>query len=410
MLTRDASIVDLFMELVAVPSPSGRERAVGEQIRDWLSEAGVQADFDQAGAINGSDAGNLIATVPGDGGAPTYLFVAHMDTVESGTRPVSPLLGDDGVIRSDGETILGADNKAAVAAVMRLCQAAAQLPTPGRPTVVAAFTCREESGKMGVSLLPDAVLEAVDCAFCVDGSRPIGTVITRALGQSVFSFTVHGRAAHAAANPEAGISAIRVASEIVAALPLGRQPTGGSLGVAAIVGGAVIDRLNPASLQALGVPPLADGPATVKAAIGATATNSVPDLAVVRGEVRGYSVADIEATVQTVVDTVRRVCEEHGARHEWVRDRARMVPPFPGSSPRALDLVGRAMAAVPGVSLVSEERQATLEANYLAGKTDVVAVASGARDPHQTSESIAVAELERLEALLVAIVRLGVGS
>ncbi|MFZ0088334.1 MAG: M20/M25/M40 family metallo-hydrolase, partial [Solirubrobacteraceae bacterium] len=232
MLSRDAPIIDLFLELVAVPSPSGRERALAEQIRDWLSHHGVAADFDRAGEVNGSDAGNLIATIPGAPGAPTYLFVAHMDTVESGTSPVAPRLDRDGVIRSAGDTILGADNKAAVAAAMRVCAAGAALPQSSRPTIVAAFTCREESGRMGVALIDRALLESVDVAFCVDGSRPIGTVIARALGQTTFSFTIHGRAAHAAANPEAGVSAIRVASEIIAALPLGRRPGGGSASVA----------------------------------------------------------------------------------------------------------------------------------------------------------------------------------
>ena len=83
-LTRDASVTELFLELVAVPSPSRRERVVGELIREWLAGHGVAAQFDDAGAVNGSDAGNLIATVPGAPDAPAYLFVAHMDTVESG--------------------------------------------------------------------------------------------------------------------------------------------------------------------------------------------------------------------------------------------------------------------------------------------------------------------------------------
>ena len=129
----------------------------------------------------------------------------------------------------------------------------------------------------------------------------------------------------------------------------------------------------------------------------------------VRGEVRGYSVEEIESTVETIAGAVRRACEEHGATFDWVRDRQRIVPPFPAPGPRALELVGRAAAAT-GLPLVSEERQATLEANYLAARTDVVAVASGGRDPHQTSESIPVTELERLEALLTAIVRLGAGG
>jgi acetylornithine deacetylase/succinyl-diaminopimelate desuccinylase-like protein len=137
--------------------------------------------------------------------------------------------------------------------------------------------------------------------------------------------------------------------------------------------------------------------------MAATPTNSVPDRALVRGEVRGYTAAAIAATVETIEATVQRVCDQHGAGYEWIGDRTRMVPPFPAAGPRAIELVRTAAAAVPGLSLIEEERQATLEANYLAAATDVVAVASGGRDPHQLAESIPVAELERLEALLLAI-------
>jgi tripeptide aminopeptidase len=404
-LSPDAPITELFLELVAIPSPSRRERALADLIREWLAHHSVRADFDDAGATNGSNAGNLIATVPGAPDGPAYLFVAHMDTVESGTPAVSPRVDEEGVIRSAGDTILGADNKAAVAAVMRLCAALTGMPEATRPTVHAAFTCCEESGRMGAGLLAQSLLDGVDCAFSVDGARPIGTVITRALGQTAFMFVIHGRAAHAAANPEAGISAIRVAAEIVAALPLGRQPGGGSASVAAIVGGAIIDRLSPAGLGATGVAADADGQVSVEAALAATPTNSVPDRALVRGEVRGYSVAEIEATVDEISATVARVSDAHGAGHEWRQDRDRMVPPFPAAEgSRALAIVRAAAERVPGLRLVTEERQATLEANYLAARTDVVALASGGREPHQRSESIPTAELERLEALLLAIV------
>lgn len=247
---------------------------------------------------------------------------------------------------------------------------------------------------MGAGLLSPQLLQRVDCAFSVDGAKPVGTVITRALGQTSFVFVIHGRAAHAAANPEAGINAIAAASEIVAALPLGRLPGGGSVNVAAIVGGSVIDRLTAEALGATGV----------QAALSSALTNSVPDLALVRGEVRAYSVEEIEDTIQAIIDTVARVCDARGARYDWIRDRERMVPPFPhAEDSRARTLVQAAAARVPGLELVLEERQATLEANYLAASTDVVALASGARDPHQYSESIPASELERLEALLVGI-------
>jgi tripeptide aminopeptidase len=395
----------LFCALVSIPSPSGRERAVADAIAVWLADAAIDSRLDDAGAVNGSDSGNLLATVPGDAAAPTLLFVAHIDTVESGTEPIEAVCGDDRVIRSAGDTILGADNKSAVAAVMRTCRSVAATPIAGRPTVIAAFTCREESGRMGAGLLSLDGL-GVDHAFSVDGSRPIGTVITRALGQRAFTIEIRGRAAHAAADPEAGRSAIAAAGEVVAEMPLGRRPGGGSASIAAIVGGAVTDRLSPASLRALGVGDGADGATAVRAAIEATATNSIPDLALLRGELRGYSDGELEETRSALEAVVRRVCAERGVEYAW-HDRERAVPPFPGApDSTALGLARRAAAEVDGVAFATTEAHATLEANYLAAATDVVALASGGADPHATTESIAVAELERLEALLTRIVEL----
>jgi tripeptide aminopeptidase len=397
-LTAGAPIDRLFCELVAIPSPSGRERAVGDAIAEWLSGAGVQARFDGAGAVNDSDSGNLIATVPGAPGARSLLFIAHMDTVESGVVPVAPVVGADGVIRSAGETILGADNKSAVAATMRACAFAGRLSAGVRPTVIAAFTCREEAGRMGVSLLQ--LGRPVDCAFSVDGSSPIGTVITRALGQQVFTVVVRGRTAHAAADPGAGVSAIAAAAEAVSRMRLGRLPDGGSASIAAIAGGAVLDRL-------AGVSGGADG---VLAAMETTPTNSVPDLAMLRGEVRGYTAEAIASARAVLEKELALACAARGASYEW-HDRERAVPPLPGGGQsRALALARAACARVPGAVFEACDAHATLEANYLAATTDVVALASGGRDAHQYSESISVAELEALEALLCEIISEAAGA
>ena len=394
MLSPGAPIERLFCELVAIPSPSGSERALGEAIRAWLKDAGVSAGFDRAGEANGSDAGNLIARLPGAPAAPTLLFVAHMDTVESGAEPVVPVVGADGTIRSGGETILGADNKSAVAAVMRTLVRAADADRTARPTVVAAFTCCEEAGRMGASLLAPALLAEIDCAFSVDGSSPVGTVITRALGQRVFTVLIHGRTAHAAADPDAGVSAIAVAAEAVHGMRLGRLPGGGSASIAAIAGGALLDRLDGVS----------GGREGVRAALEATPTNSVPDLVMLRGEVRGYSAEEIVGARADLERTVADACSAHGAAYEW-RDRESAVPPFPGApDSRALGLARAAAARVEGVRFSVTEAHATLEANYLCGATDVVALASGGSDAHQVTESIEIVELSRLEALLCAIV------
>lgn len=399
MLSPGASVDELFCELVAIPSPSGHERCVGDAIAAWLDAAGVASAFDTAGASNGSDAGNLIARVDGEAHAPTLLFVAHMDTVESGVEPVRPLAGADGVIRSAGETILGADNKSAVAAVMRMLAWAASLGRSGRPTVIGAFTCREEAGEMGVSLLDPALVAGVECAFSVDGSSPIGTVITRALGQQVFSVEIHGRTAHAAADPGAGVSAIAVAAEAVAAMQLGRLSGGGSASIAAIAGGAVLDRLDA----------VAGGREGVRARLDATPTNSVPDLVMLRGEVRGYSDAQMEAARTDLERAVADACAARDATYEW-RNRERAVPPFPGApDSRALALARRACERVEHARFSVAEAHATLEANYLCAATDVVALASGGRDAHQFTESIDPAEMRTLESLLCAIVQEAAG-
>jgi tripeptide aminopeptidase len=381
VLTRDADVTQLFCELAAIPSPSGRERALGEQIQAWLAAHGVTADFDGTGERNDSDAGNLLATVTGPTERPTLLFVAHMDTVESGEEPVRPWRDGD-TIRSASETILGADNKSAVAALMCCLRSAQQRPADQRPTIIGAFTCREESGRMGASLL-DLDGLGVDHAFSVDGSQPIGTVTTRALGQRTFVVSVHGRGAHAAADPESGVNAIAVAAEAIAVLPLGRLPGGGSVNVAAIVGGSALD-----------------------APVRTAPTNSVPDIALVRGEVRGYTTDDIDDTARAIRETFARACDARGAECQWTLHRG--VPPLPGAADSgALALVRAAAERIDGVVLDLREAHATLEANYLAPHVDVVAVASGGSAPHQTSESITVGELRALEALLGEIVSVG---
>jgi tripeptide aminopeptidase len=400
-------VTSLFLDLVRVPSPSGREREVGLFIRNWLAEVGVPADFDGTGTANDSDAGNLIATIAGAEDAPRYLFVAHMDTVESGVVPIEPIVGGDGVIRSAGNTILGADNKSGVAALMRLCQVVAARPAGERSTIYAVFTCREETGTMGASLL-DLGDRAIDYAYCLDGSDSVGTVITRALGQTVFTVVIHGRRAHAAADPDAGLSAIRVAGELVVALPLGRQPGGGSVSIAAIVGGGVVGRLSAAAFRGLAAADDASGDDVVLAALEATATNSIPDVAYLRGEARGYSQMEMSRTLGLVETTVARTCDAHGAEYDWRVDFAAAIPPMPGEeNVQAIGLVEAAASEIDEVEFVPMARAVTIEANYLAPTYHAVALASGGRKAHQTSEEIAIVELEQLEALLVRIVALG---
>ena len=141
-------------------------------VSEELLRMGIAFEIDGSAAATGSETGNIIARAWRSADRPTVLLLAHMDTVQPEGVLIEPVLGDDGVVRSAGDTILGADNKAAVAALLTL------LASDGadRANVVAVFSTCEEHGVMGASQLA-ALVDEVDLAFPIDGSHPVGTVL-----------------------------------------------------------------------------------------------------------------------------------------------------------------------------------------------------------------------------------------
>jgi tripeptide aminopeptidase len=363
--------LELFLALVQVASPSGREGRVLEAIAGWLAGCGVAVGFDGAAGVTGSDSGNLVARRFVSADRPTVLFVAHVDTVQEPGDVVVPVVGDDGVVRSAGETILGADNKSAVAAVLSVLAR----PQPSHANLVAVFSTCEERGRMGVTAL-GGLAEEVDFAFPVDGSYPVGTVLESALGQVPFVLRVRGRRAHAAKDPAAGIHAVQAACEIVAGLELGW----------------------------VGDAELGDSVLNISAVRGGSESNVVPDFAELCGEARAFGLAALEARLDRVRSVAAGVAAVRGVSWELVESREDGAPPFPATAAAGnLAIVERALGRV-GVPLVRETCLATLEANFLHGMgMATLGIASGGSGPHSTTESLAVAELDRLVAVLDAV-------
>src|SRR4029450_626307 len=110
-------MLDRFVRLCEIASPTGEEREVADAVLYELRERGVDATEDSAAPPARAGAGNLIARVAGR--SDRWLsFFAHLDTVPH-DAPIE-VVGDDGTFRSRGETILGADNKAAVTVPIEL--------------------------------------------------------------------------------------------------------------------------------------------------------------------------------------------------------------------------------------------------------------------------------------------------
>src|SRR5919197_4523473 len=134
-------MLDRFVRLCEIPSPTGAERAVADAVLGELRELGVEAAEDGAAAPARAGAGNVIGRVPGDRDA-WVMFCAHMDTVPHDSA-IEVVL-HQGVFRSRGETILGADNKAAVTVLVELAARAAR--NPPSLGLELLFTVAEEQG------------------------------------------------------------------------------------------------------------------------------------------------------------------------------------------------------------------------------------------------------------------------
>ena len=304
-------LLDLFLRLVSTPSPSGSERAVADLVLEHLRAAGLQPEEDDSAAAAEAGSGCIYVSLPGGAqgasgaqatsgtqGAPgaqaasgaqatsgaqgtsgsqgtPILLCAHIDTVAV-AGPITPVVAD-GVVRSDGSTILGADDKAAVAVLLAvLADLAADPPACG---VEALFTTCEEVGLRGAKAF-DLTRVQAKAGFVLDSSGHPREVIVRAPEARTITAEFHGVPAHAGIEPEKGRSAIAGAAKAIAGMKLGR-----------------IDELTTANVGVIE---------------GGVAINIVPEHCVVRGEARSRDAARLAAQVQHMLDSIALGATEAG--------------------------------------------------------------------------------------------------
>ena len=223
MIDRDR-LVKTFCDLVQIDSPSGEEEAVAVELTRRLEELGLTTERD--------DYGNLIAR---DGGENPLLVSAHMDTVEPG-RGIKPKVEGDR-IDSDGTTILGGDCKCGVSAILEALESIKEDGISRLPVEV-VLTREEEPGLVGAHKLDYSRISATE-AIVFDGEGPPSRITSTAPTYVAFTVEVTGRSAHAGMEPEKGLSAIRIASELITRLPQGRLDDETTFNVGTIEGGSV---------------------------------------------------------------------------------------------------------------------------------------------------------------------------
>lgn len=282
-MVNGARVVQEFIELVQVDSVSGQERKMADLLKSRLGSLGLQVWEDNAGARLNTTSGNVLGRLPAT--APDkepLLLCAHMDTVEPGAGVVP--VEKDGTISSSGDTILGADDKAGIVAILEALRVVREQGIP-HGGIEVVFTVWEEGGLLGAKNLEFERI-ASKIGYVLDSDGPPGTIVVRAPSQDRISATVYGKAAHAGINPEDGINAIQVASKAISAMQLGR-----------------IDSETTANLGIIS---------------GGKAINIVPDAVSIKGEARSLVTAKRVAQTGSMVRSLEETARAYGTKADVV--------------------------------------------------------------------------------------------
>lgn len=363
-----ARLKTLFLELVQIDSLSRREGAIARRLDDELRTLGGTVRFDEAATAVGGEVGNLVARIPGTVDAPAMLLCAHMDTVEPGAG-VKPVVDGD-VIRSDGTTVLGGDDKSGVAIVCEVVRVCRERGLP-HPPIDVVFTVCEEVGLLGARHL-DLSLVGAKRGFVFD-SDAVGFVFTRAPGSNLLEVVIRGQAAHAGMAPEQGVSAIRVAAEAITAMRLGRIDEETTSNIGLISGGRAI--------------------------------NIIPDEVRLRGEARSHDHEKLRQQCEHLRQCIEDTVAKHPGATADISIKAMYEPMKVDEDAEIMRLL-RAAAAKANRPIESAGMGGGCDANVLNERgLQVVNLGTGMREIHTTHEWLKVSDMvATAEVTLAAVV------
>ncbi len=231
-------LTNLFLQLVRINSPSRQEAALANFLAEELRQLGAEVvAMDDSGKQVGGTSGNLFARFKGTVDAPPVLLSAHMDTIAP-TQGIR-LVQTESEIRTDGTTILGADNKAGLSLIIEAIRTLQERRLPHPPLEV-VFTVCEEVGLLGAKAFDKSQLRA-RYGIVVDGAGEPGDLIIGSPTHIRFEVLFHGKSAHAGVEPEKGINAIAMASFAIAAMPWGRIDDETTTNLGVIEGGQAMN-------------------------------------------------------------------------------------------------------------------------------------------------------------------------
>ena len=357
-MINETRLLDTFLALVRIDSPSGEEAAIAQELEARLHKLGLTVELD---AMH-----NLVARLPGQG--TPFLLAAHMDTVMPG-RGIKPVV-EDGVVRSDGTTILGADDKAGLSVILEVLQSLVE-DQPPHPPLEVVVTVQEERGLLGAKALDISRLQA-KMGVSLDSGGPAGAIVVSAPSADLISAVMHGKAAHAGANPELGINAIVAAADAIHNMRLGRLDEETTANIGIIQGG--------------------------------TARNIVPDRVTLAGEARSRQLAKLEAQTASMVEALQAAARQHKTTVDVEVKRSYTGYAFTEKTAIVSHLMAACRAA--GVEPRLVPTGGGSDANiFNTHGLQVVNTSMGAAGEHTTEECVALSDMATCANIVMHCVR-----
>jgi tripeptide aminopeptidase len=365
-------LAERFTMLAQIDSESRHEAQVAEKIEKILAGMGATVRYDSAKEKTGGDCSNLVAKFAGNRPVPPLFLSGHMDTVVPGKGV--RVAFENGVFTSDGTTILGSDDKSAIAIILEVMDVVKENNLPC-PPVELVFTVCEEIGLLGAKYFDLSLIDA-KFGYILDSTDTEG-IVTRAPAANKIFITMHGRAAHAGAAPEKGVNAIYAAARAISRLELGRIDSETTCNLGIITGGM--------------------------------ATNIIPEKVEIKGEARSHDLEKLSAVTNNIVKAFEETARD--LRGEDTVPRAEIVVEndFPGTAipeDHKVVMLARKAASNLGRTLESKTIGGGADANVFFGQGIVAGVlGTGMTDVHTVNESIALKDMEDTARLVLEILQ-----
>ena len=371
------SMIDEFIELVSIDSESLNEKRIADTLEKKLKELGLEVWRDDGGEAFGGNAGNVMGRLKGNCDGEALLFAVHMDTVKPG-KGINPVIEND-VIKSDGSTILGSDDKSGIVAILEMLRIIKE-ENRKHGDIEVLFTFGEEIGLLGAKTVDVSKFRS-KYGFALD-SEEVNYIVFKAPSQNTIEFEIYGKESHAGVSPERGVSAIEVAADAINHMKLGR-----------------IDKETTANIGIIE---------------GGRATNVVTGYVKMKGEARSHNTEKLDRQTRSMIEAVWDAVER-SKRYSpdgliMARSKETVSREYDGISVDKNELSARlAYEAINKAGLKAEfvEMGGGSDANILNGKgIKMVILGTGMSEVHTKNEFIKIEDMMNITRIILNIIQI----